>query len=185
MPSDTWLEVLVVLAALGWVVILLLTMRSLRKRRLVRRLLSEAQACAQQGDARGAVTRLEGAERAWVMDPGSGGRKSCVRDLGLLSAIIREMATLLDADGARPLFRELEETLRELTDLFQDRANFRLDGRMMKGDAPARWVALSERLSSLRSELRAVAAAALNGEGFESAAEHVVGKNAALYRRLA
>lgn len=152
----SWTEIIVI--ALGVLFGLFAAgsgLHCVRRRQRTRRLFAGGVALAGRGDPQLALARLREAEAAWAFNDDQGGRKSMLRDIELLAGILAEILKLLPESEASRLAPRVDATLGGLAALFGDRANFRIDGRMMKGHAPARWAELDDELRGLRRDVEA------------------------------
>jgi hypothetical protein len=146
---DPLLIVLVVLAALG----VGMGVFSLRRRRRVRTLCSQAAQAIQQSRHDDALRILLAAERGWAFNFHDGSRSSHLADLDDLSQILTLLARMPGGDSSR--ITQVESAVSEVRALFAGRSNFGIGGRSMKRDAAVRWPELSDRLDSHRRNLRA------------------------------
>lgn len=152
----SWTEILGMgLGFIGCLIAVAIGLRPVHRRRRARRLLAEGMALVGRGESQLALSRLREAEAAWAFNDDQGGRKAMLRDIELLRAILTEILRLLPDSEAGQLAPRVEATLHGLAALFGDRANFRIDSRTMKGDAPTRWVQLDDELRALRRDIRA------------------------------
>ena len=123
----------VVLLAVGVLVVLVAVgaaPNSIHRRRAARRLLAEGIALAQDGRQQDALAALVKAESAWAFNVEQGSRASAFRDLELLSAITAEILKLLPASEKERLAPNVGDAIPQLRQLFGERANFRIDGRV-------------------------------------------------------
>ena len=142
------LIVFAVLAALG----IGIGVFSIRRRKRIRNLCSQAARAIQEGRHDDALRILLTAEQSWAFNSHNGGRSSCLSDLEDLSQILMLLAHLRGGDSSR--IAQVESAVSELRNLFAERGNFGINGRSMKQEAAIRWPELSDRLESLRHELR-------------------------------
>ncbi len=144
------IAVLVGLAALGLAVVVW----SLRRRRRCRRLGLLAARAAEQGRSGEALGLLLKAEKSWAFNAHNGSRSSLLTDLEDLSGILGQLARLgVDSAGDGPL-AQVRRSVERLRSLLSDRANFGIDGRMMKREAAVRWSRVYDEFGELRQALR-------------------------------
>ncbi|MBI3878882.1 MAG: hypothetical protein HY301_02310 [Verrucomicrobia bacterium] len=143
------LIVLVILAALG----VGIGVFSLRRRKRVRRLCSQAAQAIEESRHDEALRILLAVERSWAFNLHDGSRSSRLADLDDLSQMLTLLARVPGGDTSRITL--VESAVSEVRALFAERSNFGIDGRSLKRDGAVRWPELSDRLQSARQELRA------------------------------
>ena len=142
------LIILVVLAGLG----VGIGVFSLRRRGQVRSLHAQAAQAIQESRHDEALRLLLAAERSWAFSSHDGGRSSRLSDLDEFSEILTLLARVPGGDASR--IAQLVSAVSEVRALFAERSNFGIDGRSMRREIAVRWPELSDRLESLRRELR-------------------------------
>ena len=148
MSDSLLLIVLGVLAALG----VGIGVFSLLRCRRVRSLCSQAAQAIQESRHDEALRILLAAERSWAFNSHNGSRTSHLADLDDLSQVLTLLASVPGGDSRR--ITQVDSAVSEVRALFAERGNFGIDGRAMKREAAVRWAELSDRLESLRRELR-------------------------------
>lgn len=146
----SWVIVLGILAAGG----VSIGVFSLVRRRKMHRLSSLGAQALEQGRHDEALRHLLAAERIWAFNSDKGNRKSLLCDLEDLEALINQLSALSSASSDTSPTSHIISVISELRDLLQDRNRYTVGGQIMKRETAVRWVELSDRLQTLRRELR-------------------------------
>jgi len=126
---------------------------SLYKSKSAQRYLKQAHALLRERKETEALAMFLKAEASWELNSYDGGRESLLRDLGSYKTIAGNVFKILGRH-AGPVRPDIQSIIAEMTAYLRDRSNFGIDGRKMKIDSAQRWVAMCERLETLRNKLR-------------------------------